>query len=119
MGVLQHSEKLVLPEKSSHRRFWETIISWHANSGDGDYDWSQGIRAAVGISIPTIIGLLTGHLNWGILTAFATFWTLMCDMGGAYRQKAITIAGSGLLILLAYVFGAWVTRSVPGYILGV
>ena len=43
----------------------------------------------------------------------------MCDMGGAYRQKAIGIAGSGLVILLAYVYGAWITQSVLGYIVGV
>jgi uncharacterized membrane protein YccC len=98
---------------------WQTIISWHADAGDGSYDWSQGIRAAVGISVPTSIGLITGHLGWGILTALATFWTLMCDMGGAYRQKAIAITGSGLVILLAYVYGVWITQSVPGYILGV
>jgi uncharacterized membrane protein YccC len=110
---------LVSPEKPDRSNIWQTIISWHADAGDGGYDWSNGIRAAVGISIPTGIGLLTSHLAWGILTALATFWTLMCDMGGAYRQKALTIVGSGLAILLAYVFGAWVTQSVPGYILGI
>jgi uncharacterized membrane protein YccC len=101
------------------KSIWQTIAAWHADAGDGSYDWFQGIRAAVGISIPTTIGLLTGHLSWGILTALAAFWTLLCDMGGAYRQKAIATAGSGLVILLAYVYGAWITQSVPGYILGV
>jgi uncharacterized membrane protein YccC len=103
----------------NRRSVWQTIISWHADSGDGGYDWHQGIRAAVGISVPASIGLITGHLSWGVLAALATFWTLICDMGGAYRQKAIAIAGSGLVILLAYVYGAWITQSVPGYILGV
>ncbi|HYZ71441.1 MAG TPA: hypothetical protein VE641_00070, partial [Chthoniobacterales bacterium] len=100
-------------------RIWQTIISWHSDAGDGGYDWWQGIRAAVGISIPTAIGLLSGHLSWGILTALAAFWTLLCDMGGAYRQKALTIAGSGLVLLLAYVFGAWVSQSVAGYVIGI
>jgi len=109
----------VLPVKPDRRTPWQTIISWHSDAGDGGYDWSQGIRAAVGISIPTAIGLLSGHLTWGILTALAAFWTLLCDMGGAYRQKALTIAGSGLVLLLAYVFGAWITQSVAGYIIGI
>jgi uncharacterized membrane protein YccC len=109
----------VSPEKPDRRNLWQTIISWHSDAGDGGYDWSQGIRAAVGISIPTAIGLLSGHLSWGILTAIATFWTLLCDMGGAYRQKALTIAGSGFALLLAYAFGAWVTQSVAGYIIGI
>jgi len=103
----------------NRRTLWQTIISWHSDAGDGGYDWSQGIRAAVGISIPIAIGLLSSHLSWGILTALAAFWTLLCDMGGAYRQKALTIAGSGLVLLLAYVFGAWVTQSVAGYIIGI
>jgi hypothetical protein len=91
----------VLPVKPESRSPWQTIISWHSDAGDGGYDWSQGIRAAVGITIPTAIGILSGHLGWGILTALGAFWTLLCDMGGAYRQKALTIAGSGLLLLLA------------------
>jgi uncharacterized membrane protein YccC len=103
----------------NRRTVWQTIIAWHADAGDGSYDWSQGTRAAVGISVPTSIGLITGHLSWGVLTALATLWTLMCDMGGAYRQKAIAIAGSGLVILLAYIYGAWITQSVLGYIFGV
>jgi uncharacterized membrane protein YccC len=119
MRFLQQSEKLEAPAKSEIRTLWQTIVSWHADSGDGGYDWSQGVRAAVGISIPISIGVATGHLSWGILTALAAFWTLMCDMGGAYRQKAIAIGGSGFLILLAYVFGAWITQSVPAYIIGV
>jgi uncharacterized membrane protein YccC len=101
------------------KNVWQTIVAWHADAGDGGYDWSQGIRTAVAISVPTSIGLFTGHLSLGILTALAAFWTLLCDMGGAYRQKAIAIAGSGGVILLAYVYGAWITQSVPGYILGV
>jgi uncharacterized membrane protein YccC len=98
---------------------WQTIISWHVDSGGGGYDWSSGVRAAVGISVPAGIGLITGNLGWGVLTALATLWTLMCDTGGAYRQKAVTIAGSGLVILLAYVYGAWITQSVLGYVVGV
>src|SRR5260221_6924460 len=119
MRFLQQSEKLEAPAKSEIRTLWQTIVSWHAESGDGGYDWSQGVRAAVGISIPISIGWATGHLSWGILPALAAFWTLMCDMGGAYRQKAIAIGGSGLFILLASVFGAWITQSVPAYIIGV
>jgi uncharacterized membrane protein YgaE (UPF0421/DUF939 family) len=69
--------------------------------------------------VPASIGLIMGNLSWGVLTALATLWTLMCDMGGAYRQKAIAIAGSGLVILLAYVYGVWITQSVQGYIAGV
>jgi uncharacterized membrane protein YccC len=118
MGFLDHAHKFV-SEQPDPRNIWQTIIAWHSDAGDGGYDWSQGIRGAVGISIPIGVGLITGHLSWGILAALATLWTLMCDMGGAYRQKAIAITGSGLAILLAYAFGVWATQSVPVYILGI
>jgi hypothetical protein len=39
------------------------------------------------------------HLVWGNLCAFATLWILSCDVGGAYRQKAINLAASGLAII--------------------
>ena len=51
---------------------------------------AEGLRAAVGIAIPIAIGLLANHLVWGNLCAFGTFWVLSCDVGGAYRQKAIS-----------------------------
>src|SRR5258707_12640483 len=117
MRFLQQSEKLEAPAKSEIRTLWQTIVSWHAESGDGGYDWSQGVRAAVGISIPISIGLATGHLSWGILTALAAFWTLMCDMGGAYRQKAIAIGGACLVFFFAYDFRALISRSVPAHII--
>src|SRR5258708_826698 len=119
MRFLQQSEKLEAPAKSEIRTLWQTIVSWHAESGDGGYDWSQGVRAAVGIAIPISIGLATGHLSWGILTALAAFWTLMCDMGGAYRQKAIAIGGFGFLFFFAFVFCAWVTQPLPAHIIRV
>ena len=108
----------VTPKKGDHQSAWLAFVSWHKDPGVGGYEWSQGIRAALGISIPTAIGLVAEHLSWGILAALATFWTLMCDVGGAYRQKAIALTGSGLAIVGAYIFGAWITRSVPGYIGG-
>jgi uncharacterized membrane protein YccC len=80
--------------------------------------WGEGLRAAVGITLPALIGLALDHLSWGILCSFATLWTLSCDVGGAYRQKAIGLAGSGLTMLVAYVFSGWMVQSVPNYVLG-
>jgi hypothetical protein len=61
---------------------------------------------------------LANHLPWGIFCAFATHWILSCDVGGAYRQKAATLAGSGLTLLVAYVFAGWMVQSVANYIFG-
>ena len=80
---------------------------------------TEGLRAAVGIAIPVAIGLLAGRLVWGNLCAFATLWILLCDVGGAYRQKAINLAASSLAIIGAFVFGGWMIGSVTNYIMGV
>ena len=42
----------------------------------------------------------------------------MCDVGGAYRQKAINLAGSALSILGAYLLGSWMIQSATNYIIG-
>ena len=114
-----------MSDRSSTRKE-STLLSAIRNllfgsQGKANYrcEWSQGIRAAVGICIPIGIGLLAGHLSWGILAGLATFWTLSCDVGGAYRQKAIALSGSGLAILGAYAFGVCITTSVPLYVIGI
>ena len=69
--------------------------------------------------MPSAIGLLAGNFVWGILCAFATLWLLFCDVGGAYRQKAVTLVGSSIALLCAYIFGGWMILSVPNYLIGV
>jgi uncharacterized membrane protein YccC len=83
-----------------------------------DLDWAEGLRGAVGLSIPAAIGLLVNHLAWGILCAFATLWILSCDVGGAYRQKAVALAGAGVAVLAAYIFAWWMVQSTANYIIG-
>jgi uncharacterized membrane protein YccC len=103
---------------SKWQRAWRVFVSLHSEPKEGDLDWAQGLRGAVGISIPAAAGLLANHLPWGILCAFATLWILSCDVGGAYRQKAAALAGSGLTVLVAYVFAGWMVQSVANYIIG-
>jgi hypothetical protein len=83
-------------------RAWRAFIAWHSDPELKDLDWTEGLRGAVGLSIPAAIGLLANHLAWGILCAFATLWILSCDVGVAYRQKAVALAGAGVDILIAY-----------------
>jgi uncharacterized membrane protein YccC len=103
---------------SRWRRTWRAFVSLQADTAIGKIEWAEGLRAAVGIGIPAAIGLSVGNLVWGILCSFATLWVLMCDVGGAYRQKAINLVASCIVILCAYVFGGWMIISVPNYILG-
>ena len=98
---------------------WRAFVSLHSDSDIKDLALAEGLRAAVGIAIPVAIGLLADHLVWGNLCAFATLWILLCDVGGAYRQKAINLAASSLAIIGAFIFGGWMIGSVTNYIIGV
>jgi uncharacterized membrane protein YccC len=105
--------------ESRWRRGWRAFVALQTEPISRDIDWVEGLRAAFGISLPAAVGLLANHLVWGIICSFATLWLLMCDVGGAYRQKAINLVASGMVILCAFVFGGWLILSVPNYILGV
>jgi hypothetical protein len=98
---------------------WRAFVSLHLDSDVKGLAWAEGLRAAAGIAIPGAIGLSADHLVWGNLCAFATLWILSCDVGGAYRQKAINLAASGLAIIGAFIFGGWMIGSVTNYIIGV
>ncbi|MBV8900437.1 MAG: FUSC family protein, partial [Verrucomicrobia bacterium] len=93
-------------------------MSLHSESNLNAFAWTEGLRAAIGISTPVAIGLLTGHLAWGILAGFAVLWILSSDLGGAYRQKAVALAGSAVTIIVAYFFGIWMTWSATNYVAG-
>jgi uncharacterized membrane protein YccC len=112
------AEKPGVGQESRWHRGWRAFIALQTESISGDIEWVEGLRAAFGISLPAAIGLLANHLVWGIICSFATLWLLMCDVGGAYRQKAINLVSSGVVILCAYVFGGWMILSVPNYIIG-
>jgi uncharacterized membrane protein YccC len=103
---------------SKRAHAWRAFLAMQSETVSKEIEWVEGFRAAFGIALPAAIGLLANHLVWGILCSFATLWVLMCDVGGAYRQKAINLVTSGLVILAAYIFGGWMILSVPNYIIG-
>ena len=104
--------------ESKWRRAWHAFVALQSETVSREIEWVEGLRAAFGITLPAAIGLMENHLVWGILCSFATLWVLMCDVGGAYRQKAINLVASGMVILCAYIFGGWMILSVPNYIIG-
>src|SRR6516162_6009488 len=97
---------------------WRAFLNLLSEPDPKGLAWGEGLRAAVGITLPAVVGVMLDHLSWGILCSFATLWTLSCDVGGAYRQKAIGLAGSGLTMLAAYIFSGWMIQSVPNYVVG-
>jgi uncharacterized membrane protein YccC len=99
-------------------RAWRAFVSLQFENALPTIEWDAGLRGAVGIGVPAAVGLLWGHFVWGILCSFATLWVLMCDVGGAYRQKAVTLLASCVTLLIAYIFGGWMTLSPQNYIIG-
>lgn len=97
---------------------WRTFLSLQQETGSNALTWTEGWRAALGMSVPIAIGLLMNHLAWGILAGFAVLWIVSCDLGGAYRQKAINLTGSALVIVICYLFSIWMTWSHLNYVLG-
>jgi uncharacterized membrane protein YccC len=100
------------------RRGWEAFLELHSEPDAKGLAWGEGFRAAVGITLPAVVGVVFDHLSWGMLCSFATLWMLSCDVGGAYRQKAVGLVGSGLTMLAAYIFSGWMVQSVPNYVIG-
>src|SRR6516165_6803271 len=97
---------------------WRAFLNLLSEPDPKGLAWGEGLRAAVGITLPAVVGVMLDHLSWGILCSFAALWTLSCVVGGAYRQKAIGLAGSGLTMLAAYVFSGLMVQSVPNYVIG-
>ena len=100
------------------RSYWRAFLALQFDNAQPTIEWFEGLRGAVGIAVPSAIGLLAGNFVWGILCSFATLWLLFCDVGGAYRQKAVTLVASSIALFCAYMFGGWMTLSVPNYLIG-
>jgi uncharacterized membrane protein YccC len=82
-------------------------------------DMAEGLRMAVGIFVPILIGWEYGHISWGVLVALTTFWVLLCDTGGSYRNKAISMAVASLAIIAAFIVGGWASQSNLTHLVGI
>jgi uncharacterized membrane protein YccC len=100
------------------RRFWDSFVLWHMTLDSPHPDLAHGLRTAVGIFVPIVIAWTQHHISWGVLVALTTFWVLLCDTGGSYRDKAASMAISSLAIIAAFVVGAWACQSTITHIVG-
>jgi uncharacterized membrane protein YccC len=100
-------------------RIWEALITWHTTVDSPRPEIAEGLRMAVGIFVPIVIGWTHDHIAWGVFVALITFWVLLCDTGGTYRDKATSMAVSSLAIIAAFVLGAWASQSSVTHILGI
>ncbi len=107
-----------VPESLLHRA-WRGFLRLHLETETKDFGWSEGFRAAIGITVPAVAGLFVNHLSLGVLGSFAVLWVLSCDLGGSYRQKANDLSAAGAVILLGYLFSGLMIGSLPRYVAGV
>ncbi|MBV8585722.1 MAG: FUSC family protein [Verrucomicrobia bacterium] len=107
---------------SSSRSFlssaWKTFTAWHTKIDEPQLQFSQGFRGALGITVPVFLGLWFHHPTWGGLAAVCTFWVLLCDVGGAYRQKALTQSLAVVGLLIAFPAGLFCAQIMPLEVVG-
>ncbi|HEX3444902.1 MAG TPA: FUSC family protein, partial [Chthoniobacterales bacterium] len=100
-------------------RIWDAFVTWHTTVDSPRPEIAEGLRMAVGIFVPIVIGWAHNDISWGVFVALTTFWVLLCDTGGTYRDKAMSMAISSLAIVAAFVVGAWASQSIITHILGI
>jgi uncharacterized membrane protein YccC len=72
----------------------------------------QGVRAALGISVPIGLGLAFHQLAAAVIVTFSAWLVLLADTGGAYRQKAIATLSATVGVVGA-VLGASILNVSP------
>jgi FUSC-like inner membrane protein yccS len=100
-------------------RVWDAFVSWHTTVDSPQPGIAEGLRMAVGIFVPIVIGWTHDHIAWGVFVALTTSWVLLCDSGGTYRDKAMSMAVSSLAIVAAFVVGGLTSGSSVTHILGI
>jgi uncharacterized membrane protein YccC len=78
---------------------------------------SQGVRAALAISVPVGLGLALDRLAVAVIVTLGAWLVLVTDAGGAYRQKAIATL-SATFGLTCAVLGASILNVSPVLIIG-
>jgi uncharacterized membrane protein YccC len=101
------------------RQIWDAFVSWHMTVDSPYPDTAEGLRMAVGIFAPILIGWEYRHISLGVLVALTTFWVLLCDTGGSYRNKAISMAVASLAIIAAFIVGTWASQSNLTHLVGI
>jgi uncharacterized membrane protein YccC len=101
------------------QRIWDEFVAWHTTVDSPHPNIAEGLRMAVGIFVPILISWERGHISWGVLVALTTFWVLLCDTGGSFRSKAVSMAVSSLAIIAAFIVGAWACQSSTAYFIGI
>ncbi len=66
-----------------------------------------GVRAAVAVFVPLVLGELAGNVSLGMLFALGGLLTVQADVGGPYRTRAAAMGATVLGGTLALLVGGW------------
>lgn len=73
----------------------------------------SGLRAAVGMPGPVVLGFAVGKPALGTVVALGCWFTLLADTGGTYGQKAKSMLVANFVVAMAFLAGGSVAR-LPG-----
>jgi uncharacterized membrane protein YccC len=78
----------------------------------------QGVRAALGISVPIGLGLAFHQLGAAVIVTLGAWLVLVTDTGGAYRQKAMATLSATAGVACAVLAASILNVSPPLIIVG-
>lgn len=77
--------------------------------------FSKAVLIGVAITVPVILGIVTGHLDIGLAICSGAFWCSPSDVSGNLKHKQIGIVFSTLLVVLISFIGGYL--DISNYIL--
>lgn len=97
MNTLQHRTNIAIKEL---RLFLKTA------------DFAKAVMVAFAVTIPILVGLLSGYLEIGLAVGFGAFWSSPSDVSGSYRHKKNGILFSGALITIVSLVGGYLDLKI-------
>jgi uncharacterized membrane protein YccC len=70
-------------------------------------DFSTAVIIGISVTIPTVLGILTGHLEVGLALSFGAFWSSPSNVSGSFHHKMIGILLSAVLIMCVSFMGGY------------
>lgn len=67
--------------------------------------WARGVRAAVALTGPLIVGFLLGNTVYGALASMSALPSIVADVAGSYRYRAQRLGGALGAAVLGFALG--------------